>query len=352
MQSHLSVSSQAAIATPSKRRPRVAVIGTGGTFAMQARHAFDWVEYGESGIVHPIEAMMAQLDQLGIEVDIVPISFRMIGSTGITPQDWLELARLIEATAREDDAIDGFVVTHGTATLEETAWFLDLTLNLRQPVVVTGAQRPQNTSGSDVQSNLRAALAVAAAGDAAACGTLVVMDGMVFAARDVTKAASFELHAFEASPFGPLGRVNPDGSVTFRRHPYHRNATRILFSLDRIGSLPRVDMVVSYAGADGAAIDALLQAGARGIVSIGLAPGRPANGERRAMLDAVAQGVVLVQASRASRGVVPEQAFLRRDGILAGGDLAPQKLRVLLMLLLAMSPAPDATAIQACLLAS
>jgi L-asparaginase len=352
MQSHLSTLSQAAIATPQKRRPRVAVIGTGGTFAMQARHAFDWVEYGESGIVHPIEAMMAQLDQLGIDADIVPISFRMIGSTGIQPQDWLELAGLIEKTAAEDGAIDGFVVTHGTATLEETAWFLDLTLNLRQPVIVTGAQRPQNTSGSDVQSNLRAALAVAAAADAATCGTLVVMDGMVFAARDVTKAASFELHAFEAQPFGPLGRINPDGSVAFRRHPYYRNAARPRFSLERISSLPRVDMVMSYAGADGAAIEGMLQAGARGIISIGLAPGRPANGERKALLSAVAQGAVVVQASRAARGVVPEQDFLRRDGILAGGDLAPQKLRVLLMLILAMSPVPDAAAIQSYLLKS
>jgi L-asparaginase len=333
-----------------QRRPRIAVIGTGGTFAMHARHLFDWVEYGESGVVHPIEAMTGQLDQLGLDVDIVPISFRMVGSTGIVPKDWLELAQLIERTAAADTTLDGFVVTHGTATLEETAWFLDLTLNLHQPVVITGAQRPQNTSGSDVQANLRGALAVAACPQARAMGTLVVLDGMVFAARDVTKAASFELHAFESLPFGPLGRVNPDGSVSFRRRPYMRDTPRTLFSVTGVDALPRVDMVISYAGADGAAIEASLQTGARGLISIGLAPGRPANGERDALLRAVQRGVVVVQASRAVRGVVPVQDFLRRDGVLAGGDLAPQKLRILLMLILACVPGCDAATIQTMLL--
>ncbi len=349
MQSHPSQLSS--MTAPPSRCARIAVIGTGGTFAMQARHAFDWVEYGESGIVHPIDAMMSQLDQLDIDVDIVPISFRMIGSTGIVEQDWLELARLIEMTAAEDDKIDGFVVTHGTATLEETAWFLDLTLNLRQPVIITGAQRPQNTAGSDVQANLRAALAVAAAPEAHSLGTLVVLDGMIFAARDVTKAASFELHAFEAQPFGALGRVNPDGSVNFRRRPFN-GMPHTYFSLAQVKKLPRVDMVISYAGADGAAIDGLLEAGTQGIISIGLVPGRPANGEREALRRAIAQGVIVVQASRAPRGVVPIQDFLRRDGVLAGGDLAPQKLRVLLMLILASDPLLDHVAIQNYLLES
>ncbi|WP_306391930.1 asparaginase [Telluria beijingensis] len=333
------------------RRPRIAVVGTGGTFAMQARHAFDWVEYGESGVIHPIDALIPQIDGLGLDVDIVPVGFRMIGSTGIVPQDWVELARLIADTARADDTIDGFVVTHGTATLEETAWFLHLALDLRQPVVVTGAQRPQNTSGSDALGNLRAALAVAAAPQAAGIGSVVVMDGLVFAARDVTKAASFELHAFEAPPFGPLGRVDADGGVVLRRQALGSAPGALAAALAPGQPLPAVGMTVSYAGADGAAIDGLLQAGVRGLVSIGLAPGRPANGERAALQRAVAAGVTVVQAARAPRGQVPPQDFLVRDGILAGGDLTPQKLRILLMLLLAQSPALDAAALQTMLLA-
>jgi len=336
-------------ATPGKR-PRVAVIGTGGTFAMHARHAFDWIEYGESGVVHPIEHMLGQLEQLGLDIDIVPVTFRAVGSTAIVPDDWLELARLIEATAAADPSIDGFVITHGTATLEENAWFLDLSLHLARPVVLTGAQRPQNTAGSDALPNLRAALAVAASGQAASMGVLAVMDGMIFAAKDVTKAASFELNAFEAKPFGPLGRVEPGGEVAFHRRPFARASSDNDFNLSGIKSLPRVDLVISYAGADGTPIDALVAAGSRGIVSVGLAPGSPANGERVALQDAVKKGVVVVQASRAARGMVPVQEFLVRDGVLAGGSLAPQKLRILLMLLLAATPIPALDVLQASIL--
>ncbi|ONN65815.1 asparaginase domain-containing protein [Herbaspirillum sp. VT-16-41] len=334
-------------------KPRVAVIGTGGTFAMHARHAFDWVEYSESGVVHPIGDLVEQLDRIDLDIEILPQSFRMIGSTGILPQDWMELAQLIRRTVQDDPGLTGIVVTHGTATMEETAWFLQLATDIRQPIVLTGAQRPLNTSGSDAMANLRAALAVAAAPQAQGQGVLVVMDGMVFAARDVSKAASFELHAFEATPYGPLGRVDADGSVVLRRRVTSSISHSMLPALDMSSSrtLPRVDMVVSYAGADGAAIDGVLAAGARGIISIGLAPGRPANGERAALQRAVAQGVVVVQAARAARGVVPPQAFLQRDGVLAGGDLAAPKLRILLMLILAQSPLPDAAAIQALLLA-
>lgn len=322
-----------------KNRPRVAVIGTGGTFAMHARHEFDWVEYGESGVVHPIEHMLGQLERLGLDIDIVPVTFRAIGSTAIVPQDWVELAQLIEATAAADPSLSGFVVTHGTATLEETAWFLDLAVRINQPVVLTGAQRPQNTVGSDALPNLRAALAIAACADAASMGTVVVMDGMIFSARDVTKAASFELNAFEAKPFGPLGRVDPVGNVAFRRRVFRGANSRQNWTLAGVKTLPRVDLVISYPGADGTAINALVEAGAKGLVSVGFAPGRPANGERDALQGAVKRGVVVVQASRAARGLVPLQDFLRRDGILAGGDLAPQKLRILMMLMLSKMPA-------------
>jgi L-asparaginase len=315
--------------------PRIAVIGTGGTFAMQARHAFDWVEYGESGIVRPIDDLLDALGDTGIAAELVPVSFRTLPSTGVTPQDWLELARLIDRTAKEDASIAGFVVTHGTATLEETAWFLDCALQTDLPVVLTGAQRPANTTGSDALANLRTALAAACMPEWQGIGVLVAMDGTLFAARDVVKSASFDLHAFESPASGPLGRVDADGRVVLRHRPVPARKDRPALNLSAVQALPRVDIAVSYAGADGTAIDAAVAAGARGIVSMGLAPGRPANGEREALARAAKQGVCVVQSTRAVRPVVPPQDFLRRDGVLAGGDLAPHKLRILLMLLLA-----------------
>ncbi|HSV78929.1 MAG TPA: asparaginase [Ramlibacter sp.] len=324
-----------AASDPTRARPRIAVIGTGGTFAMAARHAFDWVEYSESGVIRDIDALLRDLDALDLPVEIVAVPFRTLPSTGVTPADWLALARLIDEVAASEQAPDGFVVTHGTATLEETAWFLDCTLRTTRPVVVTGAQRPANTSGSDALANLRAAVAVAACPQAAGLGTLVVMNNLVLAARDATKASSFDLHAFEAGGQGPLGMVRPDASVALRRLPLPARAERDAIDVQGCAKLPRVDIVVSYAGADGSAVEAAVRAGARGLVSMGLAPGRPANGEREALVAAARQGVCVVQSTRAARPDVPPQAFLQRDGLLAGGDLSPHKLRILLMLLLA-----------------
>ncbi|CAG9187578.1 asparaginase [Cupriavidus pinatubonensis] len=333
-------------------KSRIAVIGTGGTFAMHARHPFDWVEYGESGIVHPIDALLETLGNLGDvsrDVEIVAIPFRTLGSTGITPRDWVDLATLIQSAAKQDASLTGFVVTHGTATLEETAWFLELTLDVGVPVVLTGAQRPANTAGSDAVANLRAALAVAKRPATVELGVVVVMDNYIFGAKDVSKGASFDLDAFEAVPYGPLGRVDADGSVKIHRTPL-RNRISSSASLSFSGDLPRVDVVMSYAGADRVQIDACVAAGAKAIVSAGLPPGRPANAEFAGLEDAVKAGVVVVQSTRALRGVVPSQAFLRAKGILAGGDLSPQKARILLMV--AMSRSMPRQAIQEWLLAA
>lgn len=331
-------------------RPRIAVIGTGGTFAMHARDPFDWIEYSESGIVHPIDTLLTTLGELAPDVDLLPVTFRSLGSVAIRPADWVELARLIRSTARRDPTITGFIVTHGTATLEETAWFLQLVLDIAQPVIVTGAQRPANTAGSDVLANLRGAIAAARDPASAAHGVLVAMDGALFAARDVTKAASFELHAFESPGYGPLARVDADARVTWRRGAMPRPGTgdgatpwfdRALLEADAAVVLPRVDIVMSYAGADGVAIESFVAAGSMGLISAGLVPGRPSAGEASAYRQAVEAGVVVVQSSRAARGVVPPQAFLARDGVIAGGDLSPQKLRIALMLALTLH---DATA--------
>jgi L-asparaginase len=343
------------------QRPRIAVIGTGGTFAMHGRHRFDWIEYADSGVIHPIDDLLQSLGDLAPAAEIVPIPFRSLGSVSIGPADWLELAKLIRDTAAADPSLTGFVVTHGTATLEETAWFLDLTLSLDQPVVLTGAQRPANTDGSDAAANLRGAMAVAAEPQSRGAGVLVAMGGSVFGARDVTKAASFELAAFEAPPYGPLGRIDADARVVYRRRMLVGDAAlkpRFARVLDEAGPLPRVDVSMSYAGADGAAIRAFTLAGARGIICAGLTPGRAASGERAAMAEAVEAGVVVVQSTRSPRGLVPPQRFLAADGLFAGGDLSPQKLRIALMLLLAVRDAEtrhaltrlNDEAMQACLL--
>lgn len=327
---------------------RIAIVGTGGTFAMEGRHPFDWVEYGESGVVHPVAVLIAHARMLMPEgIDLETVEFRALGSTAITPTDWVELAETIAGITD----VDGIVVTHGTATLEETAFFLDCVHDRSIPIVVTGAQRPANTEGSDAWANLRGAILVAAAPAGRDLGVLVVVDNQIFAARDVIKGSSHALDAFEAPAAGPLGRVEPDGRVVLR-HRVTRSAMAHRFA-DMLATgrhLPRVDIALSYAGADGAAVEAFVAVGARGIVSAGLVPGRPATGEQAALQAAVRNGVIVVQSTRGTRGNVVPQAFLDRDAILAGGDLPPQKLRILLMLALAL--ADDSLDLQALLLGS
>jgi len=309
---------------------RIGVIGAGGTIAMQAAHAFDWVDYGDSGIVHPVDQVIAGMDFGLPEVEVLPVPFRMLPGTGIGNADWLELsARIAELSA--GGALDGIVVTHGTATLEETAFFLSLALQPGLPVVVTGAQRPPNAASSDAVAGLRQALIAASQSPA---GVWVAMNGMLFGPEDVTKTANHALDAFEAPEFGPLGRVEASGHLTLRRMPMVPRRVFDLSGLDA-ATLPRVDLVMSYAGADGAVVDALVAAGACGLISAGLPPGRCTPSERAALLRAVSAGVTVVQSSRALRGQVPLQQYNARDAILSGGGLAPNKARILVMLALA-----------------
>lgn len=310
---------------------RVAIIGAGGTIAMEGAHPYDWVDYGDTGIINPVEAVVAGMDLRlpGITHTLHP--FRMLPSTGITPADWQELAARIEAIASgaEGPVPDGIVVTHGTASMEESAFFVHLTLGHDLPVIFTGAQRPPNTAASDAAANLRQAVAAAASG--LAPGAYVVMDSRIFGAADVTKTANHALDAFEAPEFGPLGAVEASGRVVLARQPLPR--PRRFTPGD--GPLPGVALVASYAGAGGDVIDALAVAGMGGIVSAGMPPGRCTPGERAAMKRAVAAGLTVVQSSRALRGRVPVQAWNTADGILSGGGLSPNKARILLLLALA-----------------
>lgn len=311
---------------------KITVIGAGGTIAMEGAHAFDWVDYGDTGIIHDAAEVIAGLDFGLPGVSITPHRFRALPSTGISPQDWLALRQEILTLCTGDAAPDGIVVTHGTATMEDTAFFLHATLAPSVPVVVVGAQRPPNTSGSDALPCLRAAIGCAAQ---LAPGVYLSMNGQVFDPIQVTKTSNHSLDAFEAPGTGPMGDVGADGAPRL---------TRSLVPPKRVFepmSMPRVDLAFSYAGADGAAIDAYVAAGARAIVSIGLPPGRATPGERAAMERAVAEGVVVVQASRATRGMVPHQDWNARSGILSGGGLTPGKIRILLMLALGNGLTPD-----------
>ena len=321
-------------------KPRIALIGTGGTIASLGGHSLDYVEYSDHGAKLDVTALVARIPELAQAADIVPVDHRTISSTKIDPEAWLELTALIQAAADREPRPDGIVVTHGTSTLEETAYFLNLALKVAAPVVLVGAQRPLNTLSSDASLNLLNAVRAAASSEARGSGVLVLLNDTIHAAREVTKTSNYRVEAFDTREFGALGHVDADGTVVFYRRPLRRHMPGTVFAFRAIDRLPRVDIVYSYAGAGRTAIDALVAAGSRGIVSAGFAPGLVTPDERSALEEARRKGVLVVQSSRAGSGRVLRRERFARDGIVVADNLNPQKSRILAMLALTVSDDP------------
>lgn len=323
--------------------PRIAVIGTGGTISSLGASSLDVLDYPDFGQKLTCEALLDRFPETRLVANPVPVTFRQVGSTEIGPDEWVELRAEIHRVARDDPAVRGFVIPHGTATLEETGFFLNLTLTVPQPVVLVGAQRPASALGSDAGMNLVNALRVAGSQEARGKGVLAVLNDEIHSARDVVKTSTYRLQTFRSFDYGALGHVDGDG-VHFYRSPTRPHMPDTQFTALDFGALPRVDIIYSYAGADGALVDAAVAAGARGIVSAGFAPGSPTPHQRTAFERAAKSGVVVVQCSRAASGRVAPRRRLRESGIVASEDLSPQKARILLMLLL--STTADIAAIQ------
>jgi L-asparaginase len=324
--------------------PRIAVIGTGGTISSLGASSLDVLDYPDFGQKLSAEALLDRFPETRLVADPVPVTFRQVGSTDIGPPDWLELRALIHKTAQDDPAIAGFVIPHGTATLEETGFFLNLTLRVTQPVVLVGAQRPASALGTDAGMNLVNALRVAGSPQSRGKGVLAVLNDEIHAARDVVKTSTYRVQTFRSLDFGALGHVDGDG-VHFYRAPLRAPMPDTAFAaLDLVLPLPRVDIIYSYAGADGALVDAAVAARARGLISAGFAPGSPTPEQRVAFERVAKAGIVVVQCSRAFSGRVAPRRRLRDSGIVAGEDFSPQKARILLML--ALSTTADLAAIQ------
>ena len=312
--------------------PRIAVIGTGGTISSLGASSLDVLDYPDFGQKLSCEGLLDRFPETRLVAEPVPITFRQVGSTAIGPADWLELRALIHRTGGEDPNIAGFVIPHGTATLEETAIFLNLTLAVSRPVVLVGAQRPASALGTDAGMNLVNALRVAGAAEARGKGVLVVMNDEIHPARDVVKTSTYRVQTFRSLDYGALGHVDGDGPH-FYRAPLQAHMPDTPFASREIAALPRVDIIYSYAGADGDLVEAAVKAGARGLVSAGFAPGTPSPRQQAAFLDVAKSGIPVVQCSRATGRIAPRRR-LKETGIIAGEDLTPQKARILLALML------------------
>lgn len=321
-------------------KPKVAFIGTGGTIASLGAGPLDLQNYGATGQVMHAEDIVARFPEMTLAADVLPIRYRNIPSTALAPADWQALAALCHQLASDHHDLAGIVIGHGTATLEETAYALNLTLKIPHPVVLVGAQRPASALSTDAALNLVNAVRVAASPDARGMGVLAVVNDEIQAARDVTKTSTLRLQTFRTHDFGVLGHADGD-AVVFYRRPLRRCYPDTEFDSRAFDALPRVDISYAYAGADGAEVHAFIGAGAKGIVSAGFAPGFPSPGQAEALKEAVARGITVVQSTRAGSGRTFRGKRVAEYGFLIADNLNPQKARILLALALSITMDPD-----------
>ncbi|HUF81687.1 MAG TPA: asparaginase [Burkholderiales bacterium] len=317
------------------QRPTVSIVATGGSISGLGPHRLDYVLYPELGRRLGIAEMLARIPEANDLAEIQAEDFLQVGSPSIGPAEWLQLAQRINALFAGAHPPQGVVVTHGTATLEETAYFLHLTVNSERPVVLTGAMRPPTALGTDAELNLLDAIRLAACPEAAGRGVLTVLNNEIQSARDVTKSNAFRVETFTSRELGFLGYVDADGQVVFYRQVTRRHTTKSPFTVAGRQALPRVDIVYAYGGADGVLIDAVREHGSDGLVLVGFGGGSYPGAFFEAGRRAVQAGVPVVLATRSTAGRVimtPQKA-----GFIVADDLLPQKARVLLMLALGLT---------------
>jgi len=318
-----------------KPLPRIVLLATGGTIAAapdptREGRAAGRYQAGALGI----QALAAGVPALGQLAQLRAEQLFAIDSKDMSDARMLRLARRAAALLA-DEAVDGLVITHGTDTLEESAYLLHLLLKSAKPVVFTGAMRPGHALSPDGPANLYQAVAVAASPAAAGQGVLIVMNGAIWSARDVDKQDAAALHAF-GSPHGPLGRV-VGNQPRFYRAPSRAHTLHTSFSLRGLRALPPVGIVSAYAGIGPAAYEALAAAGARGIVHAGFGAGSVPQNLWPTLRALRQRGVQIVRASRTGAGPLLRDSAApdTREHCLAADDQPPTQARLLLALGLA-----------------
>lgn len=335
----LSLAMVAALAVPAlaaDKLPSVVVLATGGTIAGAA--GSDVQAAYTSGQVG-VDQLLAAVPQAKKLASMRGEQIANIGSQDMNDEVWLKLAKRVNELAAMPD-VDGIVITHGTDTIEETGYFLNLVVKTRKPVVLTAAMRPSTALSADGPLNFFNAVAVAANKDAAGRGVLVVVNDWIHGASSLTKASTTAVQTFLSPLRGLVGTV-AYGECEFYRGPVGRNTMDSEFSLDGVTALPRVDIVMAHENMDGAIIDAAVAAGAKGVVIAGVGNGNMTKTALDALAAQAKKGIVCVRSSRVVTGRVGRNVEVDDDklGLVASDDLNPQKARVLLRLAL-LKPRP------------
>jgi L-asparaginase len=324
------IAATVAAAERDPKLPDVVILATGGTIAGAAETGTTaGYQSGQVGV----DILLAAVPDLAKLANCSGEQVANVGSQNMNDEVWLKLAKRINELAKTD--VDGIVITHGTDTMEETAYFLNLVAHTDKPIVMTGSMRPSTAMSADGPLNIYNAVAVAGNPDARGRGVMVVANDEIHGARAVIKSNTTEVSTFYSDDQGLIGTVRY-GDAIFFRSPYTRHTKDSEFSVDGVDKLPRVDIIYLHENADGKLIDAAVKLGAKGIVTAGLGNGNMTDAALESLAKAAKAGVVCVRSSRVPTGLVGRNIEIDDDamGFIASYELSPHKARILTRLAL------------------
>jgi L-asparaginase len=312
-------------------KPKIVILATGGTIA-GAQASSSQVGYTSGSF--SVDDLIKAVPQLQDLADLSGEQVANIGSQTMNHEVWLKLAKRVNEVLADTNT-DGVVITHGTDTMEETAYFLSLVVKSDKPVVLVGSMRPATAIGADGPANLYNAVALAANPDARGLGPLVVLNDEIHYAHEAQKMNTTELNTFHSPNRGRAGVINVGHA-----HFFNKNTTRLgvnsEFSVDGMtpSDLPDVEIIYSYENLGPDMINSLVKQGVKGIVLAGVGDGNTTDAAIAALADAAKQGVAVVRSSRTGSGLVVRNVEVNDDkyGFIAAMELSPQKARILLML--------------------
>lgn len=311
-------------------KPNIMILATGGTIAGEAKTKLQTTDYKSGSL--SVELLIKAIPQLQCIANIHTKQIANIDSADMTDLIWLELAKSINSLL-EDSKIDGIVVTHGTDTMEETAYFLNLVIKSDKPVVLTGAMRPATAMSADGPKNLYNAISLASDKNAKGKGVMIVMNDKIHSAREATKMHTLNVESFQSPNSGEMGYI-VDGKVFLKAINLKSHTLQTPFSIENLDSLPKVDIVYTYSN-DGSkvAIEAFLKAGSKGLVIAGSGAGSIHKNQKEYLIDLLKEKELkVVKSSRVGSGMVLLSEEENAQGFIAANDLNPQKARILLML--------------------
>lgn len=333
--------SKDAKAKPTGKKPNIMVLATGGTIAGAAAGKS---EYGYKSGSFKVEDLINAVPQVKDVANLSGEQVVNIGSQDMNDEVWLKLAKRVNEVAKRPD-VQGIVVTHGTDTMEETGYFLDLVAKTDKPIVLIGSMRPATAISADGPGNLFNGVSIAGNDGAKGRGVLVSLNDSIHDARNVVKMNTTNVETFESPERGAAGLVH-SGKIDWFEKMDKKHGNSSEFSVDNLERLPRVDIIYAHANMSVDLIDAAIKNGAEGLVIAGVGDGNMTKPAVDRLTEAAKNGVIVVRSTRLPTGTVLRNNEVDDDakGFVASGELNPPKSRVLLQL--ALTKTKDAKRVQ------